>query len=132
MSYLDIDQLLAEEERIPCIFSVDAHSLGSLDSTLQSDDLPAHSKVDLPLWLAHPMTEKNMVEIEIPKHFGSRMRDAIMAGPTAVNLKEFSYYFFDVGIKICRMTKDNDLLRTLRVAFSSDRYKSLMAHTLSR
>ena len=52
MKYLDIDEILAEEERISCIFSIDAAGLGPLDPTTNEEDLPAQSKVELPLWLA--------------------------------------------------------------------------------
>jgi GINS complex subunit 3 len=52
MKFLDIDEILAEEERIACIFSLDASGLGTLDPTSNEEDLPASSKVELPLWLA--------------------------------------------------------------------------------
>lgn len=128
MSFLDIDQILAEEERLTCEFSVDAKDLGMLDPSIGTSDLPAHSKVDLPLWLAQTLAEKNMVEITIPKDFGANRRDEIMAGPSAM---QFPNYFFDVGLKLCRITRDGDLQRTLRIAFSSDRYRTLMMRSLS-
>eukprot|EP01041_Mallomonas_annulata_P005413 gene5413-10834_t len=131
MSYLDIDQILAEEERLPCEFLINAKGLGMLDTSLKAEDLPAHSKIDLPLWLSQVLAEKNMVEVEIPKHFGARMRDEIMAGPSAMRLKDFSNYFFEVGLKLCKIKKDGDLQRTLRVAFCGDRYKTLMVRSLS-
>lgn len=128
---VDIDEILAEEERIPCVFQVDAKDLGFLDTSIQVSDLPMHSKVDLPLWLAQNLVDKNMVELEIPKYFGPRMRDEIMAGPSAIKLKDFSFYFYDVGMKLCRILRDTDLQRTLRIAFSSERFKALMVRSLS-
>ena len=52
MSYLDIDHILAEEERLPCLFNVDANNMGVLDPSIRSPHLLAGSKVDMPLWLA--------------------------------------------------------------------------------
>lgn len=52
MRFLDIDEILAEEERMSCVFSLDASGLGSLDPTSNEEDLPATSKIELPLWLA--------------------------------------------------------------------------------
>jgi len=52
MKFLDIDEILAEEERISCIFSLDASGLGGLDPTSNEEDLPESSKVELPLGLA--------------------------------------------------------------------------------
>jgi GINS complex subunit 3 len=132
MRFLDIDEILSEEERLPCIFSVDASGLGGLDPAIESHDLPAHSKVDLPLWLAHTLTDKNMVEIELPRHYGSRIREDIMAGASAVPLREYSFYYFEVGWKLSKFTRDNDLKRNLRTAFTGDRYKALMGRALSK
>eukprot|EP00607_Mallomonas_marina_P008682 CAMPEP_0182423056 /NCGR_PEP_ID=MMETSP1167-20130531/8958_1 /TAXON_ID=2988 /ORGANISM="Mallomonas Sp, Strain CCMP3275" /LENGTH=196 /DNA_ID=CAMNT_0024601677 /DNA_START=127 /DNA_END=714 /DNA_ORIENTATION=- len=131
MSFLDIDQILAEDERLPCVFSVEAKDLGFLDPSIHSDDLPAHSKVDLPLWLAQTFAEKNMIEIDIPKHYGKYMRDEIMAGPANLRLKDFSNYFIEVGLKLSRITRDDDLLRAMRTAFSGERYQTLMVRSLS-
>jgi GINS complex subunit 3 len=78
MKYLDIDEILSEEERMPSVFNLDASGLGCLDSTNHSPDLPAHSKVELPLWLAHVLSDKNMVNMEVPKHYGVRIREDIM------------------------------------------------------
>ena len=52
MKFLDIDEILAEEERLSCVFSLDASGLGYLDPTSNEEDLPENSKVELPLWLA--------------------------------------------------------------------------------
>jgi hypothetical protein len=42
----DIDAILAEEERVVCVFAVDAADLGHLDSTGQHDiDMAAGSRV---------------------------------------------------------------------------------------
>ena len=73
-----------------------------------------------------------MVEVEVPKHFGPRMRDEIMAGPAKMKLKDFSNYFFEVGLKLCKIKKDKDLQQTLRIAFSGERFKTLTTAALSR
>lgn len=82
MRYLDIDEILSEEERVPCVFQLDASGLGSLDPTNHSPDLPAHSKVELPLWLTQVLSEKLMINIELPKYYGVRIREDIMVNLT--------------------------------------------------
>ena len=67
----------------------------------------------------------------MPKHFGPRMRDEIKAGAASINLREYSYYFFEVGIRLCRSMQTNDLQRSLRIAFCGDRFKKLLVHCLS-
>lgn len=132
MNYLNIDEILTEEERIPSIFLLDGSGLGHLDTTNDLNDLPSNSKIDLPLWLTTILVEKNMIEIELPKHYGSRIREDIMASAIAVPLREYSYYYFEVGWKLSKLTRDNDLRKTLRIAFTGDRYKALMARSLAK
>lgn len=55
--FLDIDEILAEEERISCKTLHDATDLGHLNSDLNIVDLPRDSKVDIPLWLAEVFFE---------------------------------------------------------------------------
>ena len=51
-------------------------------------------------------------------------------GPTAIDFKEYSNYYFEVGLIICKLTRDKDLQRTLRIAFSGERYKTLLVRSL--
>lgn len=133
--YLDIDLILSEEERLPVTFNIEAPHLGHLDPTIVSadggDTLPALSRTELPLWLSQTMSKKNMVKMELPKHFGNKMRDEIMAGAAAIGLREYSHYFYEVGLNLYKATKDNDLLTILRKAFSGDRFRPLMIQSLT-
>ena len=129
---LDIDNVLGEEERLPCEFDTGGVDMGALDATLNNRDLPEKSKVSLPVWLAKGLVEKGIVRMEIPKHYQRRMREEIKAGPEAIKLRDFSFYFFEVGLLVARVTEDDDLLRTLRQAMSADRFKTLTVRTLFR
>ena len=59
--YLDIDEILAEEERVSCKTLQESSYLGHLNSDLNSVDLPRDSKVDIPLWLAEVFFEVTSV-----------------------------------------------------------------------
>ncbi len=133
MTYLDLDTILSEEERVPCVFQFEVAYLGFLNpnDNEDSESLPKSSKVELPVWLATSLANTNVVTIEAPKHFGTKMRDEIRAGAESINLKEFSYYFFEVGLKLCRVNQDSSLLGALRIAFSGDRFKNLLVHCMS-
>lgn len=61
----------------------------------------------------------------MPKYFNVKMREAIMAGPLAINFRSFSFHFFETGLKLARIVNDAHLPE-LRVAFCSERYKMLM------
>jgi len=139
MSYLDIDQILYEEERVPCVLQVDAYQMGFLDPSANNnsnnnsnslyDDLPENTRIELPLWLV--LALNNFVEIELPKHYNKKMRDEILAGADNINLKEFSNYFFEVGTNLAFKLENDDLKVSLQHAFAGSRYRSLVMHALS-
>ena len=57
------------------------------------------------------------------------MRDEIIAGPSAVKYREYSFYFFEVGLRLAytKKTQDDrkDLINILRYAYSGDRFLTL-------
>ena len=73
-----------------------------------------------------------MVDMELPKHFEKRMRDEILAGASNINLREFSFYFFEVGMAISIEMNNVELRSILTKAFTGDRFESLMVNALSR
>lgn len=111
---------------------LDAAHLGHLHPTVTEEYLPKDTELELPLWLAQSLREKNMVELQLPKHYRTKMRDAITAGAASVDLREYSFYFYDVGIRLSRLLRDEDLLRTLRRAFCGERFRDLLVHSLAR
>lgn len=129
---LDIDQILNEEERLPCKFLIDAPTLGHLDPTNAGYGftLPEGSRVELPMWLATELSTKGMVDVEMPKHFGPKMREELQSS-SDINVRDFSPYFFDVGLKLSKLSRDDDLVRTLKAALCGHRYTALLAHALS-
>ncbi|CAM9462640.1 unnamed protein product, partial [Ectocarpus sp. 13 AM-2016] len=56
--YYDIDTILSEEIRVPCVFTLDAVGMGVLDPTTSDEDLSQGAKVDFPLWMARPLASK--------------------------------------------------------------------------
>jgi hypothetical protein len=86
----------------------------------------------MPLWLVIAFSKKKMVELEFPKHFEQKMRDEIAAGAVDINFREYSNYYFQVGMALAAETGNSDLRETLTQAFSGKRYDSLMTHSLSR
>ena len=90
--YWNIDDILAEEELVPCQFKVEARGLAYLDqiesglkgnthkkngqqqSRVQqrSGTLAANSKVDVPLWLAIALAQREIIELKNPKYLGQK------------------------------------------------------------
>ena len=125
MRYLDIRLLLSEEEKINCVLRSDAPDLGFLDPHGRSTDLVAKSRVVIPFWLAESMEESQLAELEMPKYLNSKMKEAVLAGPLAVNLRSFSFHFFEMGLRLSKLPGGNHL-KELRVAFCGERYKALV------
>ncbi len=71
-----------------------------------------------------------MIEVDYPKHYGSRIRNEIMAGPGAVRYRDYSIYYFDVGLKLSYIKKDTDLLKILKNAITGDRFNALTIRSL--
>ena len=81
--YWNLDDILAEEELVPCSFKFEAKGLGYLDqlnnlshnmNTAQrkqviqmEKSLPAGTKVDVPVWLAIKLAQREFVELRNPK-----------------------------------------------------------------
>ncbi len=130
---LDLDRILGEEERIPCVFEESgALGLGFLDSTGEHEHLHQGARVELPLWMALKLSERRFVQLELPKHYQKKMRDCIDAGAESINLKDYSPYYFEVGMKIAEALDDLDLKKTLRIAFCSRRFQNVMSRALCR
>lgn len=125
MRFLDIDVLLSEEEKITCSLRRDAPHLGFLDPHSRSQHLVTKSRVVIPLWLAEGMEEAQLVEVEMPKYLNSKMKEAIQAGPLAINLRSFSFHFFEMGLRLSRLPGGNHL-KELRVALCGERYKAII------
>lgn len=56
MSYWDINQFLAEEEKIEFCFTRDAHNLAMLDNTKEGVIMEGQT-VHTPIWLANTINE---------------------------------------------------------------------------
>ncbi|CAM9848663.1 unnamed protein product [Choristocarpus tenellus] len=130
-TYYDLDTILSEEERVPCIFTLDAVGMGMLDPTTADDDLTKGTKVEFPLWMARYLYFKAMVDLELPKHYTEKFREQLDAGPGAVNLREKSKYYYEIGGVLAGLLNDRKLQDTLLVVFSGDRFRRLLDCSLN-
>lgn len=71
--YLDIDAILAEEDRVPATFMYGAYGLGHLDASSASKDIEEQQQIDLPLWLAKPLVAGRLAEVKLPKSFSAKV-----------------------------------------------------------
>ncbi|GMF09837.1 unnamed protein product [Phytophthora lilii] len=132
--YLDIDEILAGDERVKCTFETDALDCGYLDASCREPDLPQGAAVELPLWLAVPLARRGDVTVAAPHFLTKRFRRMLKAGPSSVNLREFSAYVLEVGRQLAPYVGDDEqreIDEILRLCFSGERYRDLLNNAMS-
>lgn len=82
-------------------FIAGASRLGKLDTSLENSvDLPANTRIPLPLWLASRVAARLPLLVEIPSTFGRQAQNELRAGSVHVNLSSRSTYFYELGLKL--------------------------------
>ncbi|KAG1699686.1 hypothetical protein DVH05_012578 [Phytophthora capsici] len=133
-SYLDIDAILAEDERIKCTFNTHALDCGFLDPSCRDPDLSKDAAVELPLWLARPLAKRGDVTVTPPRYLTKRFRRMLKAGPSSVNLREFSTYVLEVGRQLLPYVspeEQQEVDEILRLCFSGERYRDILNNAMS-
>ena len=64
--------------------------------------LPAGAKVDVPLWLAMRLAQRELVELRLPKFMNNNYYAQLKAGSEVVTMRSMSPYLFEVVVKICQ------------------------------
>ncbi|KAI5079260.1 hypothetical protein GOP47_0004739 [Adiantum capillus-veneris] len=129
-SYYDLEDLLAEEEPVSVLFRVAADGVGILDPSSEDNNVEQGAKVDLPLWLAQDLFQRQAAFINLPSYFNQRVRKEMQADPGCVDIRSRCPYFYGVGCKLVPLTNDatlgSFLLYTLR-----GRYKDILCKSHS-
>ncbi|KAJ3290614.1 GINS complex, Psf3 component [Rhizoclosmatium globosum] len=127
--FWDIDDVLAEQQKIPCFVSLDIPGYGFLDGN-SSENLAKNTRVEMPFWLVYPMTVADSVEIEIPACFSKRVTDDLSTSAKSVNLNGLCPCFFYFGIKFVNLIEGIALGKVLAEAFS-ERLAEIMRYSQS-
>ena len=51
-------------------------------------------------WLVQKLAKSQMVRIEKPLYYSTRFKEALLADPIVLNLKERCGYFYELGLKL--------------------------------
>ncbi|KAG0174706.1 DNA replication protein [Apophysomyces sp. BC1015] len=128
--YYDIDSILAEHTKLPCIFLHDVDA----EANVQGDDsiqIRANTRIELPYWMAKTLAQftlpngEKLLTVEIPKTYGRRVRNALAASALNVDFRVLCPYFYTFGTKLVELVMDEDLAPTLSEAFKT-RLKEIM------
>jgi len=123
-SYYDIDAILSEEELVPCTTLFDFAHLAHLDPDyshfhhtqkrrIQDGDdqssrkssssalvLPEGHRIKMPLWSVEKWATLGFVRIGLPRHYGRKARERLVADPALADLRVRSERFFMAGLKL--------------------------------
>ncbi|EFP80692.1 DNA replication protein [Puccinia graminis f. sp. tritici] len=119
-AYYSLDQLLAENQKIPCIFNIAVPGMGYLEGTNERDIQP-YTPIEIPFWLASILSQQdnpedesqNYLTIQIPKAFNLQIRNALSASTKNVNLKNLAANsgggWYESGMALLDMIEDHKL-----------------------
>ena len=99
--YYDVDDILAEEELVPCTTLMDFTHLAHLDPDYdrhhhhdqQEDEgsrkhfLPENSRIKVSLWAVEKWATLGFVRLSLPRHYHRRARERLEAEPSEVDLR---------------------------------------------
>mmetsp|Transcript_6654 Transcript_6654/g.21540 ORF Transcript_6654/g.21540 Transcript_6654/m.21540 type:complete len:242 (+) Transcript_6654:54-779(+) len=122
MSYYSIDAILAEEEILPIKTTVAYDNCAHLDASTQATGGPldAGSDIEVPLWLALELAGAKYANIETSKStlFSKTTLSLLAADPVRFNFApERFHYFYQVGLRVAKATKNQGLADLLRSVF---------------
>jgi hypothetical protein len=120
--YYDIDDILAEEEAVPCKTLFDFSFLSHLDpdansarnSSKQPHVLPENSKIKMPVWAVRKWADLGFCRVMLPSHYRSRTRELIQADPASVTLRP---RFFRAGHCIVNLI-DSSAQRNAQILYT--------------
>ncbi|KAH9440975.1 hypothetical protein MJO29_015349 [Puccinia striiformis f. sp. tritici] len=128
-TYYSLDQLLAENQKIPCVFNITVPGMGYLEGTNERDIQP-YTPIEIPYWLASILSQQeededdqnmdddnhaksNYLTIQIPKAFNFQIRNALSASTKNVNLKNLAANsggaWYESGVVLLEMIDDHGL-----------------------
>ncbi|EJD53765.1 GINS complex, Psf3 component [Auricularia subglabra TFB-10046 SS5] len=121
-TYLDIDAIFAEQQKVSCLFEIDVPGLGYLDGGKERD-IKKGTKMQLPFWLAVPLLQSSICKFDIPPPFTPRVRHALNAEARSVRLSSLvgvGNYWYAHGRNITEILDDaqaNGLKEVLSLTF---------------
>uniref|UniRef100_A0A0X3PDU6 DNA replication complex GINS protein PSF3 n=1 Tax=Schistocephalus solidus TaxID=70667 RepID=A0A0X3PDU6_SCHSO len=157
-AYLSVDDILATGERVPCRLRSSIPKLAPLllgscctqqprgrrngqgisdDLNDEEDfdvDVPAGTKVDLPLWLVFSVgsSRRQLLALDLPIIYREGYREVFSADPWVVDLRKKGPYFYSIGCHLLNLSNPEllSVITTVENAFQR-RFKVLMEVALN-
>ncbi|KAK6458402.1 uncharacterized protein RJT20DRAFT_126426 [Scheffersomyces xylosifermentans] len=116
-NYYDLDDILADGEKIPCRFNITVPGLGYLEGN-PGKAINKDSKIELPLWLAEILavcvnldeSGSSFIDLPEPEFLGTKVKNAIKTSPTSVDLHKLLPNYYRLVEKWCTMVPEPELI----------------------
>ncbi|WFC97693.1 DNA replication protein [Malassezia yamatoensis] len=121
--YWSVETILAENQRIPCIFNVDVPGLGYLEESGETDvsvklmKIHKNARIELVYWMAHMLAIYDIVTIQMPRAYGSRVRAAIDASPTSLQLHNLLPHWYALAARLAQLLESSTLSTLLQKTY---------------
>ncbi|ORX54024.1 GINS complex, Psf3 component [Hesseltinella vesiculosa] len=132
--YYDVDSILAEYTKIPCIFQ---HTIGAqVNLTGDETEVPKGTRLEMPFWLSKALLQltvedqETLIQMELPKAFGNRVRNALDASPMSVDYRLLCPFFYIFGHKLLEVVEVPELATVLESSFKI-RLRGIMNYSQS-
>lgn len=98
-TYLDLDDILATQELVPCRMNTSISSLSFEYANSSECFIPVEQQTEyrIPLWLAQVIHSLGAGSVSLPEQFQETFREIMNADATVPNVNEFASYYFRLG-----------------------------------
>lgn len=116
-NYYDLDDILADGEKIPCRFNITVPGLGYLEGN-PGRAIEKDTKLDLPIWLAEILAKSTIgedntqgfINLIDPDFINSQVLNAIKTSATSIDLHKLLPHFYRLVEKWSTLFKDEELI----------------------
>ncbi|KAI5960734.1 PSF3 [Candida pseudojiufengensis] len=133
MSYYDLDDILADAEKLPCQFNYTIPGLGYLEGN-PGKSIKKGTKIELPFWLAEILAileidddnnknqnlinddnqEKlNFITLDDPEFINEKVINAIKSNSESLNLNKLSSQYYEMIIKWLNLIYEPKLIEVI-------------------
>lgn len=98
-NYFSIQDILASQERVPCVAATELADIGFLDPGSDRSNLPAGTKLELPYWVVEGLRvgRQPLVNMQLPKTYKETYREILLADSNVVDLHKLGPHFYEFG-----------------------------------
>lgn len=122
MSYYDLDDILADGEKVPCRFNITVPGLGYLEGN-PGKAIEKDTKIELPLWLAEILavcelleeSQQSFIDLSDPEFINFNVLNAVKTSPINIDLHKLVPNYYKLIEKWCVMFNDKELIETIMI-----------------